>query len=354
MKIFRLHDKIYTNIVNGTQSQVISADNQYEMNDMVTLTADGKADVSAKITAKAEFDTIDELFNVLPSDLFGTFSSKEEATHFYSSIVSGKKFYAYRIKYDSDSYHELLDSKLKSLIDMSSIAKNNIGHSVCEVLEVRLIDGREAILKVQFLPSRNSLDEEYKRVKWLSENGVHSPEIYYYNEICGIKYLLMEKISGLPAFKFKGLGYKLGQELRQIHDLYSKNPEFFNNTTDELLNQVIEKIDAILPQIMEMYPDATKESVVKFMVDNKPENDVLVHGDYSLPNILVDEEGNIGFIDLGDVSISSKYFDFFYLVKSLKRNRKYDELSDFMRGYGIEEFNPTYMKWMEIMDIIIY
>ena len=354
MKKFKLHERIYSNIVSGVQSQVISTDNQYNMNDIVSLNADTKSDVSAKITAKVEFDSLEEVFNVIPRNLFGDFSTNEEAVKFYSSIVSGNKYYAYRIKYDTDSYHELMDDQLTALIDMSSISKNNIGHSVCEVLEVRLIDGRDAILKVQFLPSRNSLDEEYKRVKWLRENGVHSPEVYYYNEIDGIKYLLMEKISGLPAFKFKGLGYKLGEELRKIHDLHTKNPEFYNNTTDELLKQVIEKIDAIMPQIIEMYPDATRESVIQFMESNKPENDVLVHGDYSLPNILVDEAGNIGFIDLGDVSISSKYFDFFYLVKSLKRNKKYDELSDFMRGYGIKEFDTTYMKWMEIMDIIIY
>ena len=55
MKKFKLHERIYSNIVSGVQSQVISTDNQYNMNDIVSLNADKKSDVSAKITAKVEF-----------------------------------------------------------------------------------------------------------------------------------------------------------------------------------------------------------------------------------------------------------------------------------------------------------
>lgn len=354
MKVLKILDREYINIIDGSQNHVISLDGQYEMNEAILLSSDGHDNLLAKITAKTEFKSIEEVFNVLPLDLFGDFSSHKDALTFYSSIIHGEKYYVYRVKYDSDTYHELLDDKLTEMIDMNSIIKNNIGHSVCEVLEVKLKNGADAILKVQFMSGRNNLKDEYERLTWLKAHGINSPSVYYFNRINGVEYLLMEKILGLPAFKYSGLCYKLGKELRKIHDLYEYNPSFTNNSTDALLKQVLIKIDSILPQIFELYPDFTKESVIQFMIENKPENDVLVHGDYSLPNILVDSNENIGFIDLGDVSISSKYFDFFYFVKSLKRNKKIDELSDFMSGYGIEEFDPIIMKWMEIMDIIIY
>jgi len=354
MKVLKLLEREYLSIIEGSQNHVISLDGHYEMNDSILLSTEGHEDSLAKITSKTEFKSIEEVFNVLPLDLFGNFTSQKEAIEFYSSLISGEKYYVYRVKYDSDTYHELLDDQLIKLIDMNSITKNNIGHSVCEVLEVKLKNGSDAILKVQFMTGRNSLSDEYERLTWLKAHEINSPSVYYFNRINDVEYLLMEKIVGLPAFKYSGLCYKLGKELRKIHDLYRFNPSFTNNSTDELLKQVLNKIDSILPQIFEMYPDFTRDSVIQFMIDNKPENDVLVHGDYSLPNLLVDKCEKIGFIDLGDVSVSSKYFDFFYFVKSLKRNKKIDELPDFMRGYGIDEFDPVIMKWMEIMDIIIY
>ena len=63
---------------------------------------------------------------------------------------------------------------------------------------------------------------------------------------------------------------------------------------------------------------------------------------------------NINLIDLGDVSISTKYFDFFYLKKSMVRNKKMDQWKKLLKGYGIDELDETAMKWIEIVDKALF
>ena len=98
----------------------------------------------------------------------------------------------------------------------------------------------------------------------------------------------------------------------------------------------------------------TKKSIIEFLKNNKPMDNVLVHGDYSLPNILIDNNGEVSLIDLGDVSISTKYFDLYYLRKSFVRNKKMEYFNDFLESYGLTEIDEKSMKWMDIIDKVLF
>ena len=139
-----------------------------------------------------------------------------------------------------------------------------------------------------------------------------------------------------------------------FHNIDIKNCRFKQNSINILYKKAIDNIDLILPEIQEEYPDMSKEDILLFLKENKPQDKVLVHGDYSLPNILIDENGKVGLIDLGDVSISSKYFDFFYLKKSLIRNKKIEELDLILKSYGIDKLDENYMKWIAIVDKALF
>ena len=160
--------------------------------------------------------------------------------------------------------------------------------------------------------------------------------------------------NGISAHKVENFAKLVGTNLKQIHSIDITNCPFNNNSVDNLLKIAISKIDIILPTILEIYPEMNKESILEFLKINKPTDNVLVHGDYSLPNILIDENGEISLIDLGDVSISTKYFDLYYLKKSFVRNKKIEFFNDFLESYGLSEIDEKSMKWMDIIDKVLF
>ncbi len=346
----KVTSKEINNIKEGKQVYIITEDDHYNNGDIVLLECELES-IEVEITIKYKYNSLDDCFSLIPYNLFGDFKSKEDAKDYYKNV---KNIIVYRTKFDNKRLlNSELDSDLLELIDLTSINKNTIGHSSSEVYELKLKDGTKAILKLQYLSGRNSLKEEYERNKWL-EGKLNVPKVYYYKELNGIEYYLMEKKDGVSAHKVESFASLVGENLKQIHSIDITNCPFKNNSTDNLLKIAIDKIDIILPTILEIYPEMNKEIIIDFLKNNKPTDSVLVHGDYSLPNILINDNREVSLIDLGDVSISTKYFDLYYLKKSFARNKKIRCFKEFLESYGLSEIDEKSMKWMDIIDKVLF
>lgn len=349
--IIKVTNKIIDNFKLGRQTQLLLEDENLNNKDIIVLKGESGEELEAEITAKSKFNTLEDCFKIIPYDLFGEYASLEEAISDYKDLTN---INAYRVKVDIDNYYIISSNQeLLDLIDESSLEKNNVGFSSSDVFMLKMKNGKDAVLKIQTLSSRNNLRDECERIKWL-QGKVNVPEIYYYKEIANTKYLLMERKQGLSAHKTENFAPKIGKVLRDIHNIDIKGCTFKQNAVNVLYKKAIDNIDIILPQVQEDYPEMSKEDILEFLKNNKPKDRVLVHGDYSLPNILIDENGEVGLIDLGDVSISSKYFDFFYLRKSLIRNKKIDKLDELLKSYGRIKLNENYMKWIAIVDKALF
>ena len=347
MKIVRIDNKIIDNIINDKQTFIIVDDNLDNENAVILKSQ--KQEIQVKITGSNKYNSLEDCLNIIPIDLFGM--RKKEA--FLKKYQNKKYVNVYRVKYDTDKIEIIGDKKLLEMINSDTLKKNNVGHSSINVYEVFLKSGEEAILKIQKLSSRNDLEEEYKRIKWL-QGKCNVPKIYYFKKVRNKKYLLMEKINGLSAHKRENYAYSIGEELKKIHSIDISNCDFKQNEINNLLTNALNNIDTIYPQIKEKYENMTKKDIIQFLNDKKPTDEVLVHGDYSLPNIIINDLGEIYFIDLGDLSISSKYFDLFYLKKSMIRNKQMDNWEELLKGYGIKEIDEDSMKWMEIVDMSLF
>lgn len=347
MKIIEITKEEFNKIKEGKQTQIIIEDDSIENKNRIILKS-GEDKLEAEITAKAKYDSIEDCFKIIPTDLFG-FTQFTEANNFYKNK---KIIIAYRLKIENNDIPDIMDEKLLSLINIETIKKNNVGHSSVDVYEVKTSEGNNAILKIQSLSTRNDLFEEFKRIDWLQDK-FRVPKIYYYKELHNIKYLLMEKIEGVSAHKYDDFAYLIGKKLKEFHSININGCAFDQNSIENLKKNALNNIDVIYSQIKEEL-NMTKEQLIEFIKSNAPTDKVLVHGDYSLPNILINEKGEVGVIDLGDVSISSKYFDFYYLVKSLKRNKKEEKLEELLKGYGIDSLDSNYMKWIEIVDKALF
>ena len=354
MNVIKIKHTIFKTFIAGRCNQIFSNGNNYEDSEIILLVdEDTQEAIEVKVTAVAKFNSIMAAFRIIPYNLFGDFQNEDEALEYFEKIFSTREVDAYRLKMNIENPIAIEDPQLLRLIDIESLKEITQGHSVCNVFEVKLLVGTKAILKIQALPSIDSLKDEHEKLRWL-HGKISCPKVIYFNIYQDIQYMIQEKLEGAPLYMFDGFGHSLGKKLKQFHELKQYACEFNRDNTEYILEKIIANIDAVIPQVLLKYPEETKDSIIKFLINKKPENDALIHGDFSLPNILLTESGQYNFIDLGSASISTKYYDFYHLVQSLKRNNKMHELVSILQGYGLKSLDDEIMKWMEMADMVVY
>ena len=95
-----------------------------------------------------------------------------------------------------------------------------------------------------------------------------------------------------------------------------------------------------------LFPDnwsyASAEEAWKVLKENKHllQNDTLLHGDYCLPNVMLDDWKFSGFIDLGNGGVGDRHIDLFWGAWTLHFNLKTDRYRErFFDAYGRDKIN---------------
>ena len=80
--------------------------------------------------------------------------------------------------------------------------------------------------------------------------------------------------------------------------------------------------------------------------------DTLLHGDYCLPNILLENWRFGCFIDLGNGGVGDRHIDLFWGLWSLEFNLKTDRFADrFLDIYGREQVNPDIFRTIAAAEV---
>ena len=88
---------------------------------------------------------------------------------------------------------------------------------------------------------------------------------------------------------------------------------------------------------------ATAEEAYRVAIEGATllRNDTLIHGDYCLPNFLLDDWRPSGFIDLGNAGVGDRHVDLFWGAWTLGFNLHTDAYRDlFFDAYGRDRINP--------------
>lgn len=73
--------------------------------------------------------------------------------------------------------------------------------------------------------------------------------------------------------------------------------------------------------------------------------DVLIHGDFCLPNVMLDGWKLSGYIDLDNGGVGDRHVDLYWMVWSLTYNLKDDRWGDvFLDAYGRDGFDPLLLR----------
>ena len=107
----------------------------------------------------------------------------------------------------------------------------------------------------------------------------------------------------------------------------------------ETVRKNYEKRNCELDLFSERYQFKNADAAFDMVLKNGKflKNDTLLHGDYCLPNIMLDDWNFSAFIDLDNAGVGDKHVDIFWGMWTLEFNLKTDAFADrFLDAYGRE------------------
>lgn len=176
-------------------------------------------------------------------------------------------------------------------------------------------------------------------------------------------YLLTEKVNGEDCLnesylrKPEKLCDVIAESLRFLHSHPYKNCPI-NNRTDTYIKAVSEgyskgKYESNLFEGLWEFTSLNEAWGVAKEGMNNLESNVLIHGDYCLPNIILDNWKLSGFIDLGNSGVSDRHIDILWGIWTLKYNLGTFRYTDrFIDCYGKNLINTDKLRCIAAMEMI--
>lgn len=193
-------------------------------------------------------------------------------------------------------------------------------------------------------PYNEWISTEYKILKLLNNYPFPTPKpIICLDQMASNTsniWLVMESLPGitlgsrLKNEKDKAIRQKLimdfGKKLKIIHN--QKPPNVFNSNNSWIDNK-LEKAEYYLSN----YKVDGSKKLLQYLYENKPikRENTLIHGDYTLDNVLVSNNEISGIIDWGGCDIGDPRYDLAIATsKEGVDSRCKDDINAFYRGYG--------------------
>lgn len=201
-------------------------------------------------------------------------------------------------------------------------------------------------LKVADANSRAALEAEVARMRWL-QPYLPVPQILAFEQDEGGAYLLMSAIAGKVASdsafakRVPQMVAGLAEALRQFHAVPIAGCPFDHRRARQIAaaQQQVQMGQVDEHDFEAQWLGRSADSLFAELVATQPqeENLVLTHGDFCLPNVLLDATSMqvTGFIDLGRVGISDRYTDLALTARSLAMNWGTEAVPALFRAYGI-------------------
>lgn len=222
----------------------------------------------------------------------------------------------------------------------------------------RLSGGR--YLKISTSPDLD-LRPEKERLAWLA-GRLPVPELLYFSAEDSRQYLLISEIPGLPAFDahFKGeaarIAALLAEGLRLIHGVDVRGCPF-DRRNDVMIETAHTRLVQGLCDDLRLDPvrrGRDGQELFAQLVETCPpvEDLVFAHGDYCLPNILIDPDRWTlnGFIDWGSAGIADRYLDLALAARSLTFNFGAEWVQPFFDAYGLDEPDLAKVEFYQLLD----
>jgi aminoglycoside 3'-phosphotransferase-2 len=222
------------------------------------------------------------------------------------------------------------------------------GMSGADVFRVRDAATGDQYLKIDIGPDSEHLRGEAERTKWLAAVGVRVPEVTM--QFAGVDAFafMMAALSGQPAEHtstdhWRPVVGAIAQAFAALHALPVDSCPF-----DETLNvrlararDLVRRGAIDVTQFDARNIGFAPEALYQRLETSIPahEDCVVVHGDATLSNLIVADDGKIGFIDCGSCGKADRYTDLALLAGEIADRFGVEARSAFLAAYGAAQWD---------------
>jgi kanamycin kinase len=229
-------------------------------------------------------------------------------------------------------------STIKAYVEMATIYDSSSSPTAKTYF---IQNKKHYFLKIE---EKGKLLREFKMYHFLSQFKVAPKPVAFETDEHN-DYLLTQALKGEDGIAPKYLNnpYELahifGKSLQYLHSLPIHNCPF-PNRMEEIENEIWQK-STIGDGDTDIIPEGKPQALNKFKeLKYLAQNEVIMHGDYCLPNIILKNFKLNGFIDLGYGGIGDRYYDIFWGIWTLNYNLKTHLYRDtFLEGYGKKDID---------------
>lgn len=233
-----------------------------------------------------------------------------------------------------------------------------IGRSSARVLVFER-DGRRRFVKASPASQIDGLRNEAERIGWLSAH-VEVPAIVALHLEATVEYLITEGLPGTMACDpvwagdLQALFSAVAAAMRHLHETPSISCPFDRSpkTLLDLAQRRIEAGSVDPADFGEEFRGRTPDQLLRRLRHRIPERFVptVVHGDFSLPNVLVAD--GVGFVDLARSGVGDRHIDLAVAARSIAYNWGEQWVPRFFEAYG--QFpDPERLAWYRMLDELL-
>ena len=254
------------------------------------------------------------------------------------------------------------------------------GESGARVLRYARAGAPALFLKTVAAPDGGPLGDEAARLRWMAARGVPVPAVRHYALSEGWEYLLLDEVPGTDASAVvSGLATAgprraapvvraLADALRRLHATPAADCPF-RHPAPARVAEARERTRRGLVDESD-FDEARRGRRAEDLVADleadletlRPEEEVpvLTHGDYCLPNVILDlgpggaadgaEVAVSGLIDCGSAGLADPYQDLALAARSITANLGPQWVPEFFARYGIGEVNERKLRFYTLLD----
>jgi aminoglycoside 3'-phosphotransferase-2 len=277
----------------------------------------------------------------------------------YPSPVTGKDKEApnFTSRHPGCRYNPRMDNGLETLArDVLALQDGADARAALEPVTIgmggaavfRVTHGAPRFVKVATGAAATALRDEIARTQWLAGRGVAVPRILRVEDRGNGIAMLMAAIAGQPAdvstLSTSRLVEALAKALASLHAL---PPDAcpFDETLATRLKRAADAVSAGDVDPAEFDPrnrNVAPVDLLRRLQNGQPRDDIVVlHGDATLGNIIVGDDGAPGFIDCGNAGRGDRYTDLALLHADIVEHRGEEAGAQFLELYGARDFDTA-------------